>query len=592
MGDLFTSQEIGKLTMANEEKIVGAFVGAACGDALGWPFEGHAKKRPDKRAWRGEFIAWSKTSGGRFRPALEYIGKGEYSDDTQLILATARSLIHTDYWWLQLALVELPFWTSYERGGGGATKRAALGWLGGTPPWHARLSNHLDQYLRAGGNGVAMRILPHCVRGRGHSNFEEVALSIVTDGVITHGHPRALVGALAYGYGLWTLLRKTGTLRFGELVEVVAAGSEIWGALPPVHKNWPDWGDTIASVAPRFMEAWHETVVEMKELISLVQHTINDGALARDEDILRDLGALNSRTNGAGTVTCAAALYFASRYAASPMDGLVYSASAIGADTDTLSSMTGALLGALSGTGWLKHYQSDLQDVDYLKKLGSTLSNESLHSSETRSEPDQVGKRTIANFIEQLESGELGPNLRMPNGMFVRSIKASKPIVSGTRSQNVWRVETEEGATFFFKGDQVSRQAAPDELGKILKSEIETQSSVVGFGISIEVSNLERSRQFYGEGIGMRVSGITERSVRFENSLVVRESLSSRSNALPITLFVSVSNVQEVYMRLSEFRDIRLSELTTKGAAHAFEVRDPDGYVIEVFERPRNEEST
>lgn len=585
MGDLFTSQEIGTLTMANEEKILGAFIGAACGDALGWPFEGHAKKRPDKRAWRGEFIEWGKASGSRFRPALEHIGKGEYSDDTQLILATARSLIHADYWWLQLALVELPFWTSYERGGGGATKRAAIGWLTGTPPWHARLPNHLDQYLRAGGNGVAMRVLPHCVRGRHLSSFEDIALSIVTDGVITHGHPRALVGALAYGFALWTLLRKTDTLHFGELVETVASSSETWGRFPPVHLNWPDWEASIASISPQFRATWQETVSEMKGLLQIVQRAINDGALARDEDTLRDLGALTSKTNGAGTVTCAAAIYFASRYAASPTDGLVFSASAIGADTDTLSSMTGALLGAIAGTSWLKYYQSELQDANYIIRLGRSLANESVGA---RSEPDQVGKRAVAMFIDDLERGVIGPNLKMPNGMLVRSVESSRPILSGARSQNVWRVVTEEGASFFVRGHFSQSLGSSEQAPEL---EVETQPSFVSLGISIEVSNLERSRQFYGEGIGMRVSGETERSVRFENSLVVRENKSCHPPLLPITLFVNVLNVKDVHMRLRDFPNIRLSEPITKGEAQTFEVRDPDGYLIEVFERPNSDGS-
>ena len=75
-------------------KAAAAIIGAAVGDALGWPEEGRATSATRKSAGakRGEFVSWSKRAGGRFYAHEEEVSPGEYSDDTQLIIATSRSL--------------------------------------------------------------------------------------------------------------------------------------------------------------------------------------------------------------------------------------------------------------------------------------------------------------------------------------------------------------------------------------------------------------------------------------------------------------------------------------------------------------------
>ena len=113
-------------------KAEGAFLAFAAGDALGWPQEMPRSVRggPVGGSPSLEFRTWTRRSGGRFRPYDEVIGAGEYSDDTQLTLAVARSRTnHGADWWRAFMRVELPRWTIYERGGGGATKRAAQAWV-------------------------------------------------------------------------------------------------------------------------------------------------------------------------------------------------------------------------------------------------------------------------------------------------------------------------------------------------------------------------------------------------------------------------------------------------------------------------------
>src|SRR5436190_19111574 len=54
-----------------------------------------------------------------------------------------------------------------------------------------------------------------------------------------------------------------------------------------------------------------------------------------------------------GAVTAVASLFLGSRYAASPLQGMILAATTPGADTDTLASVTGSILAAIrAGMAW------------------------------------------------------------------------------------------------------------------------------------------------------------------------------------------------------------------------------------------------
>ena len=152
------------------------------------------------------FHGWERRCSGRFYKHIEEIKEGEYSDDSQLLIATARSLQNGENWYSHFVKLELPTWLLYERGGGGATKRACKLWISGTPPWKSNKETEVNQYFQAGGNGVAMRILPHVFFS--YNNKEELIQQVFKNGIATHGHPRAIVSAIFYACALRYLLLK------------------------------------------------------------------------------------------------------------------------------------------------------------------------------------------------------------------------------------------------------------------------------------------------------------------------------------------------------------------------------------------------
>ena len=89
----------------------------------------------------------------------------------------------------------------------------------------------MHRYFEAGGNGVAMRVLPHAVFYAGHDDPSQLVSDVFLDGIATHGHPRALVGAIAYAYAAWWYLRFQGTIAFGEVIDVLIKEVDRWGVV-------------------------------------------------------------------------------------------------------------------------------------------------------------------------------------------------------------------------------------------------------------------------------------------------------------------------------------------------------------------------
>lgn len=388
-------------------KAVGAMLGAACGDALGWPNERIGKSKAPKQQGRlHDFRSWTRRSGGRFFPHEETIEAGEYSDDTQLILCLSRSLLKGEAWWDYFTQVELPFWSAYERGGGGATKRAVDSWLDGVVPWSLnRKPQDMKRYFEAGGNGVAMRVLPHILR-LGEKEFPEIAANIFLDGVTTHGHPRALLGALAYGFALWAAFRKDSKLAYGELVEDLINNADIWSALPAAPAIQAEWKNQAERNLPGYVKLWESAKAEVLEYLVVCRAELAKGALSFDDDVLKKLQCF-SKISGAGTVAAIAAVYLASRHAADPINGVVKAAFAIGSDTDTIASMTGGLLGCINGSDWLSPVRQDIQDATYIEKCASRLAGGQV---EDKANIEPVRRTPLKNWIDDvvvaLDAGE------------------------------------------------------------------------------------------------------------------------------------------------------------------------------------------
>lgn len=419
-------------------RALGAMLGAAYGDALGWPNERsrNKAKAPEAGALH-KLRAWQRDQSTQFAILRFEIEKGSYSDDTQMILCLSRALLKSDQWYKHYTTKELPFWLLYQRGGGGATKSAVKAWASGIAPW---LSDEKERFFNAGGNGVAMRVLPHAIMGY-KLDFVHTAHNILLDGIATHGHPQALVGALAYGYALWYALRQgslanhsllsapsgneasqgnsegvaidgngVGPYASAELCyeanfdKVVLDAIEEWSACAldydlPVSfiELAQDSSSTGAHYSYRAI--WDEAVATMQTYLvtaasscehigaALAKVKSDTGANAAspafyeqveklNDNSLKALNCFDKNVRGAGTVAAAVAIYQASAYLHDPVRGIVRLAFAKGSDTDTNASMAAALLGSVYGESFIDgETLAEVQDKDCIREYAQALVN-------------------------------------------------------------------------------------------------------------------------------------------------------------------------------------------------------------------------
>ena len=429
-------------------KAEGAFLALAAGDALGWPQEMPRNvqgNRPNSGA-HVEFEEWTRRSGGRFHPYEEVIHSGDYSDDTQLTLAVARSRTnHGSAWWKAFTRIELPLWTLYERGGGGATKRAASAWADSGPPWKSNKRESVRQYFEAGGNGVAMRVLPHALFLAGEDSPCALMHDVVLDGTATHGHPRALVGATVYAYAAWSLVRLGSTLRFGELLDTLIDEAPAWSRFPTSTRDGGSWFEAANDATDaRYDQVWERTTQEMRELLEKARQGIQDGALADDHVVLKDLGCFG-RAKGAGTSSAAGAAYLTARHAAQPVQGILRAAFEKGADTDTLAAMAGGLMGCLSGVEWLPQPWLRVQDARYLRDIAARVALGPKGASERPVEP-LPHPQSILSDLAQNGNQEIG--LGGATRAVTAALRNPKPLGKSVVVRS-WQLKTAEGQTMY-----------------------------------------------------------------------------------------------------------------------------------------------
>jgi ADP-ribosylglycohydrolase/catechol 2,3-dioxygenase-like lactoylglutathione lyase family enzyme len=580
-------------------KAVGAMLGAACGDALGWPNErvgkSKAPKQPQGRLH--EFRRWTRRSGGRFFPHEEIIEAGEYSDDTQLILCLSRSLLKGDKWFEFYTQVELPFWSLYERGGGGATKRAIDSWQDGIEPWNPnRKPQDVKRYFDAGGNGVAMRALPHalylCDEG-----FGKVASFIFMDGLTTHGHPRALLGALVYGYALWASLRKEAKLGYGELIEEIISNEAAWSPIPAQDNFSQDWLAQAQKHLKDYEKLWFLTKEEILKYLDVCKSELSRGALSFDDDALEKLQCFNKQISGAGTVAAIASVYLASRYAADPINGVITAAFAIGSDTDTIASMAGGLLGCINGSDWLSSVKNGIQDCSYLEKIALKLS-----TRQTDSVPnfEPVKRMALKNWNDDVISAPDSSEVKLPDGRVAKVNYRQEQIGnSGKYKVEFRRFITSEGQTIYvkkiskgiFDSHQNSLETAPTAKQTSLnKPQGVVQADRINFGPKLPVASIEKSVWFYKDLLGLTIKKQLKDVVVFNQGLVLAPASYGREFQLQgfrSLLYIEVTDIQNRYRWIMEqgIQVITPLECWEQSKRLFFRCHDLDGNLIEVFEK-------
>ena len=554
--------------ITKESKSMGAVLAAAYGDALGWPNE---RSGNDKTEVSKELRKWGRNAGGRYYPHTETMDTGSYSDDTQLILCLLRSYEHGEKWWDYWTQVELPFWTVYERGGGRATKESAKSWLDGLPPWSKkRNKKYLKSYFEAGGNGVAMRVLPH-VLSCPDSPYEEIAQNIFKDGITTHGHPIALTGALAYGYALWKSFNRNDTLAYGQLIEEILDASYEWGNFSDRFvktEGFEEWYSSAKSISKDYDSIWEKAVEKMMKYIIHAKKEMENASLADDDQLLKKIDCFDSKINGAGTVAAASSIYLASRYATNPINGVVKAAFSIGSDTDTIASMTGGLLGTLCGHHWIFSTKDVIQDGKYLTDISQKILSANNKSEQSINRLNS--SKAVKEWKSILFSMDNNKENTLPDGRII-SVETLSDIEGKTGRFKVVRrkVQCNDGQSLY--------------ISKFSKEK--SDQMVHGVKIKLFVDSLEKSCNFYTKCFDMTIEKRNGKIIVLNEGLVISCLQNQMDEKLPskMALCLQVKNIEKTF-KLVQFHGGKiLDDKRNNGESKKyFNCTDLDGNRLEI----------
>ena len=368
--------------MKPETKYKGSIKLSAIGDALGWITEFEKSQQSLKEKFGTErienFYTWKKTVGGRFYGFIDTIKAGSYSDDTQLLLAVARSIkkdgnLDHNYF----AKTELANWLDYARGGGRTVKTAAdkisrksIKWFNNFYSFKVNGENY--DYKQSGANGAAMRVLPIALANLG--NTEKIKEEIFCNSIITHGHPRAILGAMLYGYAVnQIIVFRPEDFNWENYITQIGLDFPKKFELSFTNKmeirEWlKEWNKSSHKT---FESLYAETIIETQNQLRFVFQSIKQNSPV--QDTLKKMGCFDPATKGSGIVTVIAGIYLATKFHDKPLEAIIESVNALGSDTDSIAAFTGGLVGALHGHNIIPDKWKSVQDIDYLDNIAERL---------------------------------------------------------------------------------------------------------------------------------------------------------------------------------------------------------------------------
>lgn len=362
-------------------KIKGAIKLSAIGDALGWITEFEKSTDSLKQKYDAErienFLAWEKRVGGRFWGHNEKIESGAYSDDTQLTLSVARSIqndgkVDHEYF----AEIELPSWLEYARGAGRTIKTSARKIQRKSASWYnnfysIKKKNGRFNYIDSGANGAAMRILPIALVNIG--NHKQMYNDIFANSIVTHGHPRAIIGALLYGISIQKIIlyRKED---FDPIQFLTQLGNNIEKDLSLDNvddKNIKKWANKWSKEKQENFRVAYDKVID--EVLVHLRKVYYQLKTTKYKDLLSELGCYNPATSGSGIATVIAGIYLALKNTKEPKEALLDAVNSLGADTDSIAAFAGGLIGSLHGHNIIPEKWREVQDMNYLDKVAERI---------------------------------------------------------------------------------------------------------------------------------------------------------------------------------------------------------------------------
>lgn len=315
----------------NSDRIQGALLGLAVGDALGTTLEfREIKAAPFPELVTGPVT--HPTGGGPYE-----VAPGEVTDDTHMACCLAASLQEWGFFPANIVIEAYLAWVDCAFDIGRQTKAALTRYANGLGPVDAAFQVWGQSGFDAAGNGSLMRTAPigifyaHDPEGRRRSS--------VMDSSLTHADPRCSLACAAFNAAIAKGV--TGAVAAHELWE--AAFEELPLAADHLKKVMPDMAqDHIRSLTPDFWADWGSRVDRTRsELQADLEHARRDTPSLDSQEV--------HLQEHQGFVRVAFRLAFWQLLHRRTFSDALLDTINRGGDADTNGAITGALLGAFHG---------------------------------------------------------------------------------------------------------------------------------------------------------------------------------------------------------------------------------------------------
>lgn len=368
------------MTLDRSQRNRRSAVWAAYGDALGFMTELADADRVQFRIGTSEAldtVQWKRKVGGYSGTSI-VLPAGAYSDDTQLRLATCRS-IRSDgsFDVAAFAKVEITSWANYALGAGIGSKEAASNLSKTSATWYSNFfSSKKANYFKSGGNGAAMRVQPHAWATKDVRDYKSVLIDVIKNTICTHGHPVGIVGACLHAITLLYAMREGRPATLQE-VRVLLDNLRVIPALVDTDGDlrllW--LGAWESGAEALFEEAINAAIDEAQDDLALLHDCRAALSLQAYLNAVQSIGGLEPSTRGSAIKTALLASFVCAMMDRDdPKYAIAIVANALGSDTDSIATMAGAILGYCSA----QECTSAIQDRDYIEKEADRLSKISI----------------------------------------------------------------------------------------------------------------------------------------------------------------------------------------------------------------------
>lgn len=341
---------------------------AAFGDALGFITELVDRNGVERRVGTRHIrttVPWRRRIGGQFGPTIE-LPAGAISDDTQLRLATSRSIRPSGAFDVEtFASIELTVWPAYALGAGRGSLAAAAALRKRDVTWASNFFKTRDtNYLNGGGNGAAMRIQPHVWAHDPVGQPWGWLPDVLVNAIVTHGHARGFVGAVFHAACLDVALKKQRIPNpddWAQIVRQIERVVDIAYSDDRLGELWLRQWEKLSEQS--LNNAVQDVAIELFDDLTKCSRLDPHNPRASYATAVEALRAYDPAQRGSATKTAVLAAVAAHLFADRSEEGIIATADYVGTDTDSIATMQGAIVGAAGGLGMPAH---SIQDLGYV----------------------------------------------------------------------------------------------------------------------------------------------------------------------------------------------------------------------------------